>query len=328
MDRIRRDSELIIRLQQWRSPARDGFFRVVSLFGDEPAFTLGLPIIGWSVTARPLLLVILSWCATFYLGHALKDLCRLPRPFSVDRRVACLEDHFSAEFGLPSTHAQAVCAIPLTVLLSQPLPNLAGWILFAFVYASLVCFSRVYLGVHSLLDVLAGALLGLVTCCVVILAGPSLLGAFYSLSPLVAAPMVLAVHLALVLIYPALPGLSTTYRDTCAILGVSLGVWWAALSTAFFFSHISLAGSHAVSLAVWVARVIFGLSVVVVGHMAVRKAARWSMGKLYEVMYGPPKMNLDQHMPFVALLKFFSYIGIGFNALGIVPPLFYFVGLE
>jgi hypothetical protein len=136
--RIRRDTELIKRIQRHRTPLRDRLFRFAALLGDEPAFTTLLPVLGWSVSPPVALLVILSWMTTFYLGHALKDWLQLPRPFVLDREVACLEDHFSAEYGLPSTHAQAVWAIPPTVLLSCTLDRPLLWAAVALCYASTV----------------------------------------------------------------------------------------------------------------------------------------------------------------------------------------------
>lgn len=84
------------------------FFQIVSMFGDEMAYTLGLPLMAWSAPSFSVSThVIIAWALVFYSGHALKDLLQLPRPFRVDKGVACLEHHFTDEFGLPSTHAQA-----------------------------------------------------------------------------------------------------------------------------------------------------------------------------------------------------------------------------
>jgi sphingosine-1-phosphate phosphatase 1 len=327
MRRIQSDTELIKRIQRYRSPFLDSFMRFASLLGDEPAFTYGLPVLGWSIGPEAGLLVILSWAATFYLGHALKDYLMLPRPFTIDRDVACLEHSFSAEFGMPSTHAQAVWAIPPTVLLSlhQQLPHLVWWILFAVCYASLVSFSRLYLGVHSLLDVAAGAMLGVATCVVVLLFGPSLRLLYLDASPSLALLAVLLVHVALLLLYPALPGVSTTYRDTCSILGVSLGVWWAARTNSLFLAHLSLAGTDTVSLSVYVGRVAVGLIVVAAGHFVSRLLVKNLFKTIWP--FRGNKRDLEHHMPFVAAVKFVSYIGIGFNSLGLVPLFFYWMGL-
>lgn len=51
-----------------------------------------------------------------YVGQVMKDLLKLPRPFSPP--VVKLETRVDAEYGLPSTHAMAATAISFTLLLS------------------------------------------------------------------------------------------------------------------------------------------------------------------------------------------------------------------
>lgn len=211
----------------------------------------------------------------------------------------------------------------LTVLWQADLSYPAAWAVAALVYATLVSFSRLYLGVHSLLDVVAGALLGLLTCVLVLVGGPALRLLFLSSAPALALAAALGVHVAAVLLYPALPGVSTTYRDTCSILGVSLGVWWAARLTPLLLSGLPLAGLGSVGLPVWGGRVVVGLLAVGAGHALLRVVVRRLLAGLW------PRSNkpLDQQMRFVAATKFVSYIGIGFNSLGFVPLIFYWLGL-
>ena len=246
LKRIQKDSNFIKVIQRYRTPMLDQLFRIAARFGDEIAYTLGLPIIGWSTPSNVTMLVILSWSLTFWLGHCLKDLFQLPRPHHIDSEVVCLENHFSAEFGLPSTHAQAVWAIPFTALfaLGSSVPNRGAWIAFAIVYASTVSFSRLYLGVHSVLDVAVGTILGMLTCVASIWFGPSLIDAFLSLSPILAIFASFFAHSFLLAIYPALPGFSTTYRDTAAILGVASGIWSMRRLMPLIVDPLLLAGNE------------------------------------------------------------------------------------
>ena len=59
---------------------------------------------------RPMRAVIVLWAVLMYVGQVAKDLLRLPRPASP--RVARLEVHYSAEYGMPSTHAAAAASVP------------------------------------------------------------------------------------------------------------------------------------------------------------------------------------------------------------------------
>ncbi len=336
--RIRREAEMVVAVQGLlRSSGLDAAMVWVSVLGDEPAFTVLLPVLGWAVAPRSTLLVLLTWSSTFYLGHALKDTLQLPRPHVLEPRVAVLEHHFVAEHGLPSTHAQAVWAIPPAALIAHAQEAEGGigggltthpvlWIAAALCYALLVSFSRVYLGVHSLLDVAAGALLGLLTCLIVVFwLGPLLIHPFldaqHHAAPAVL--LVLAVHVLLVLVYPRdtqqKQQVSTTFRDTCAILGVSFGVW-ASLRAALVPPL-----SPPSSLGCWLGRVVFGLTAVLAVHLCARKLVRALLTAVW------PKQRegkeLDNDMAFVATLKFVSYMGIGYVSLGVVPYGFTLLGL-
>ena len=79
-----------------------------------------------------------------------KRLCNRPRPASV-HMVLAAPDRFS----LPSGHSTSVWAIAVSVALAVPV--LGAPLL---VWASLVAASRVVLGVHYPLDVVAGIVLG------------------------------------------------------------------------------------------------------------------------------------------------------------------------
>ena len=328
MSRIQSDTVLIKRIQKYRTPFRDRFFQIVSYFGDEIAFTLGLPILAWNMTRDVSFNVLVAWCLTFYIGHSLKDIFQLPRPFNVDKDVVCLEKHFSAEFGLPSTHSQAVWCIPPTALAGITFSSDAmfwTWVAFALFYASMVSFSRIYLGVHSLLDVVAGALLGILTCMLIVWVGGSL-RSFLVLegNALVCMFFIFLVPVVMLLLYPRLPGFSTTFRDTASILGVTTGVQLADLLVTRL-AIVDLAGmQQAPSFSVIALRILLGLICLVVFH-EVQKRTVWAIMKAASGQNDDAK--LSKSMVFVVVYKYISYIGIGFNTFITVPLLFRKFGL-
>ncbi|XP_028319701.1 sphingosine-1-phosphate phosphatase 2 isoform X2 [Gouania willdenowi] len=163
-----------------------------------------------------------------YVGQVLKDILKLPRPPSPP--VVKLETRVDAEYGLPSTHAMAATAITFTLLLSAPSRvqiQVEVGLLMAVTLSSLVCLSRLYTGMHSVLDVLCGVVIsGLL----MLITYPywDTFDHFQLTSPW---SPVSAVTLLLLLsyTYPELDHYSTTRGDTTTILGVcagcSVGYW-------------------------------------------------------------------------------------------------------
>ena len=86
---------------------------------------------------------------------AIKNLCSRRRPYELLKEVPCIVAPYD-RYSFPSGHAAAAFVLLGTVgvfysLLFLPLLFLA----------LLICFSRIYVGVHYPSDVLAGALLGI-----------------------------------------------------------------------------------------------------------------------------------------------------------------------
>jgi membrane-associated phospholipid phosphatase len=128
---------------------------LVSVFGTDTFFLLCLPVLYWCVDPRLALrlgLTVLVAAATNTIG---KLAAHQPRPYWIDAGIRPLA--VEGTFGVPSGHAQnGIAGLGrLAVAAARP------WVWWtAGALAALVCLSRVYLGVHFVLDVVAGALLG------------------------------------------------------------------------------------------------------------------------------------------------------------------------
>jgi membrane-associated phospholipid phosphatase len=125
----------------------------------------GMPSSGWPL--RPVMFFLLGDTRVARVGPAvwsrpssgrasvaagLKRLIRRPRPDGPPDGLYPIHDHYS----LPSGHAVRVAAIA-TVLG----PLIPGWLIAVLaLWAAAVALSRVLLGVHYLLDVLSGIVLG------------------------------------------------------------------------------------------------------------------------------------------------------------------------
>lgn len=126
-------------------------------------FSLVLFVLGRQETKKAALLMLAALFASFLAGEeGLKHIFQRPRPFETFPGVELLviPPH---SFSFPSGHAANAFASGL--VLARKIPVLA-WP--ALILAAVMAFSRVYVGVHYPLDVLAGSLLG-VACALLVL---------------------------------------------------------------------------------------------------------------------------------------------------------------
>lgn len=196
--------------------------------GHEVFYITCLPCIHWNLDPFLCRRLVNVWTLVMYVGQVMKDVLKLPRPLSPP--VVKLETRVIAEYGLPSTHAMAATSISFTLLLSATSRiqfQFEMGLLIAVVLSSLVCLSRLYTGMHSVLDVICGALISAI---LMFLTYPywETFDRFQLTSPI--SPFVaLALPLFLSYTYPELDHYSTTRGDTTTILGAgagcSVGYW-------------------------------------------------------------------------------------------------------
>lgn len=105
----------------------------------------------WSQKKREWIMPLwISFFATIILGYLVKLIVMRPRPFGAEISFFGLSD-----YSFPSLHAAA--SFSAVAILGREYRKIK-W--FWVVFAVLVCFSRVYIKVHYLSDVVAGAMLG------------------------------------------------------------------------------------------------------------------------------------------------------------------------
>ena len=139
-------------LEDIRMPVLNEFMLAITTFGEETAFLV--------------IALVLFWCVDKYLGYYtlsvgfvgtvfnqfLKLLFRIPRPWVLDENFTILEQarEGASGYSFPSGHTQsAVGTFGSIAYITKNKKFRIG----AIVIASLVAFSRMYIGVHTPLDV-------------------------------------------------------------------------------------------------------------------------------------------------------------------------------
>lgn len=137
----------------FRSEAATIIFNAFTYAGYTQFFLLLLPLGYWlwdkAFFTRLAFLIGFVGLSNTYLKELFMD-PRPPLALALDGRVG-------DSFGFPSGHAQI--AVAMWFYLAMEIKRTWAWVAAAVIAAG-VCFSRIYLGVHDVEDVLGGALLG------------------------------------------------------------------------------------------------------------------------------------------------------------------------
>ena len=147
-------------LEGLRTPALDRLMSAVTAFGGEGLFIAVAIVVFWCVSKKNGYYLIAAGVGGTVISQTMKIVCAVPRPWVRDPDFTIVESARAGAGGysFPSGHSQiAVSALGgAAMTLKKTWLRAALWIL-----AGLVCFSRMYLGVHTPEDVAVGAAIGL-----------------------------------------------------------------------------------------------------------------------------------------------------------------------
>lgn len=139
-------------LEGIRLPALDSFFGAVTYLGDEIAFMVVAFVLFWCIDKRTGYYAFLAGLFGTIGNQFLKIACRIPRPWVLDPDFTIVESARAAATGysFPSGHTQnAVSTFGAAAVMSK-----RKWVrAVCLAVILLVPFSRMYLGVHTPLDV-------------------------------------------------------------------------------------------------------------------------------------------------------------------------------
>ncbi|XP_070609395.1 sphingosine-1-phosphate phosphatase 2 isoform X2 [Erythrolamprus reginae] len=273
-----------------------------------------------------------AWKVVMYIGQVMKDLLKWPRPHSPP--VVKLEKKTNAEYGMPSTHAMAATAISFTfvsVTAKQYKYPLELGLLGAFLFSSLVGLSRIYTGMHTVLDVIVGSLISLVLTAI---ASPTwdIMDHLMLTSPFCPAFCII-VPLFLCYNYPKLDYYSPTRADTTTILGASAGAIIGFWANNHYGSNVaskdvtySVPSITSEIILLVLAKFMVGISVLIMMRQIAKTIVRKSLCSWHKISNSDvvAMHQIKIEVPY----KFITYSSIGLSATMFVPLLYTFFGLN
>ena len=146
-------------LQGFESDFLTAFMKIVSDIITENPLCIIAVVIFWSVNKRSGIITALSIVSAVTINSALKLYFKIPRPFLKDPAIKKLDT--TGGYSFPSGHSQQASGISTATYV---LSGRKRWVLISgIILTLLIMTSRMYLGMHSILDVTVGAALGIIT---------------------------------------------------------------------------------------------------------------------------------------------------------------------
>jgi undecaprenyl-diphosphatase len=160
---VAEDTKVFLQINKYHFALLDQFMILVTQFGRElvwPITIVVLFIFGGDTGKRAAIIMALVMIILIPIGILSKDIVARPRPFIPNTEIILAAD---SQYAYPSGHSLIVAAgatVALAELYRNSSARMKAVAIALALEASVVCFSRIYVGAHYPLDVLGGILLG------------------------------------------------------------------------------------------------------------------------------------------------------------------------
>ncbi|XP_059617070.1 sphingosine-1-phosphate phosphatase 2-like [Phlebotomus argentipes] len=313
-------------------------FVVGTELGDEIFYASFIPFWFWNIDGAVGRRMVMVWALVMYVGQGLKDVIRCPRP---GHPVQKLQTKWALEYGLPSTHAMVSVAIPFSVLiytLDRYQYSACAGIAVALVWSSVICLSRIYLGMHSVLDIAAGLFFtGILLFPLIPLVDWA---DQHILSQRFSPALLTVVSILLIAVYPSADRWTPTRGDTTLCLAVCVGIHVGAWIN-YQAGDMKVPAAAPPYPVIWpshgllgqiLLRTVLGLCAIVATR-AIAKSVSYAficavLGKSRDQIRHSADTLENRTKIFVDLFyKYFTYFWIGFNTQYLLPNFFKLLGI-
>lgn len=149
--------EVIKFIQSFHNPFFDQLFQLITMLGEDYFFMAAVALIFWCINKRFGYRLGFAYLSNGLLNTTIKQIFKIPRPFERDNTLRALRLETAGGYSFPSGHMQCTASFWTSMMLEIK----SKWMyLTGILLIILVGISRMYLGVHTPQDVIAGAAIG------------------------------------------------------------------------------------------------------------------------------------------------------------------------
>lgn len=150
--------DIMVWLQQFRHPILDTLVEAITITAEENVLLVIICLIYWCYNKRTGYVVGLAVVLCNNLNSALKDMFNVPRPWTLDDRIIPIRQHTATSSSFPSGHTMSGSALWLSAMLCI---KKKAFTIIAIIMVLLIGLSRIYLSVHTPMDVVGGWVLAI-----------------------------------------------------------------------------------------------------------------------------------------------------------------------
>lgn len=308
-------------------------FSFGTALGDELFYASFFPFWFWNIDGAVGRRVVMVWVMVMYVGQGLKDVIRWPRPFCPP--AIRLEKKWALEYGMPSTHAMVGIGVPFSVLYytmyRYEYPVYLG-LAACTVWCVVVCCSRIYMGMHTVLDIVGGLGLAVILLSIFLPLLDSLDN--YQLTNPYAPITVIGTILLLAVFYPTGDRWTPARGDTTVILGTGAGCSFGSWLN-FQLGIIRGPSMPPPYKILWPTYEMIGLTLLrtVIGILIVVATRAFFRSVSYIIVCWVLRLDRrdvqnTQKIAVELSCKFITYAVLGFNATYLCPAVFRFLNIE
>lgn len=150
------NAQIIKAIQSISSPFLDNLFQGITMLGEEYFFIIAMTLIYWCIDKRLGYKIGFACLPSNVVNGCIKNILKVPRPIG-ETGIRSLRIETATGYSFPSGHTQGASTFWAAIMTNFR----RAWIyIIGIVLIIAVGISRLYLGVHRPVDVLAGIILG------------------------------------------------------------------------------------------------------------------------------------------------------------------------